>query len=111
MLALCVIHIITPRPTLQSYTMHAERGRPPVVSVTLRLGEVTVPSLKEYVLPSVQPHYMHVRISMSELNEREDRSMIMHVRDEYTRRVLFISDIIFSRHYLESFVLFLWRVL
>ena len=25
---------------------------------------------------------MHARISMSELNEREDRSMIAHARDE-----------------------------
>ena len=32
---------------------------------------------------------MHVRISMSELNEREDRSMIAHARDECARRILF----------------------
>ena len=57
-----------------------------------------------------QPH-MHARISMSELNEREDRSMIAHARDECARRVLFFSDIIYSGHYLESLVLFLWRVL
>ena len=50
-------------------------------------------------------------ISMSKLNEREDRSMIAHARDECVRRVLFFSDIIYSRHYLESLALFLWRVL
>ena len=54
---------------------------------------------------------MHARISMSELNEREDRSMIAHARDECVRRVLFFSDIIYSGHYLESLALFLWRVL
>ena len=54
---------------------------------------------------------MHARISMSELNEREDRSMIAHARDECARRVLFFSDIIYSGHYLESLALFLWRVL
>ena len=54
---------------------------------------------------------MHARISMSELNEREDRSMIAHVRDECARCVLFFSDIIYSGHYLESLALFLWRVL
>ena len=48
---------------------------------------------------------MHARISMSELNEREDRSMIAHVRDECARRVLFLSDIIYSGHYLESLAL------
>ena len=53
---------------------------------------------------------MHARIIMSELNEREDRSMIAHARDEGARRVLFISDI-YSGHYLESLALFLWRVL
>ena len=37
---------------------------------------------------------MHVRISMSVLNEREDQSMIAHVCDECMRRVLFFSDII-----------------
>ena len=51
---------------------------------------------------------MHVRISMSELNEREDQSMI--ARDECARRVLFFSDIIYSGHYLESLALFLWQV-
>ena len=51
---------------------------------------------------------MHARISMSELNEREDRLMIAHARDECARRVLFFSD---SRHYLESLALFLGRVL
>ena len=50
---------------------------------------------------------MHAHISMSELNEREDRSMIAHARD----KVLFFSDIIYSGHYLESLALFLWRVL
>ena len=54
---------------------------------------------------------MHARISMSELNEPEDRSMIAHVRDKSVRRVLFFSDIIYSGHYLESLALFLWRVL
>ena len=54
---------------------------------------------------------MHARISMSELNERKDRSMIAHARDEAARRVLFFSDIIYSGHYLESLALFLWRVL
>ena len=54
---------------------------------------------------------MHVRISISELNEREDRSMIAHARDECARGVLFFSDIIYSGHYLESLALFLWRVL
>ena len=39
---------------------------------------------------------MHARISMSELNEREDRLMIAHARDECTWRVLFFSDIIYS---------------
>ena len=53
---------------------------------------------------------MHARISMSELNEREDRS-IAHARDECARRVLFFSDIIYSGRYLESLALFLWRVL
>ena len=48
---------------------------------------------------------MHARISMSELNEREDRSMIVHVHDDCTRRVLFFSDIIYSGHYLESLAL------
>ena len=48
---------------------------------------------------------------MSKLNEREDRSMIAHARDECTRRVFFFSDIIYSGHYLESLALFLWRVL
>ena len=51
---------------------------------------------------------MHARISMSELNEREDRSMIAHARDEGTRHVLFFSDIIYSGNYLESLALFLW---
>ena len=51
---------------------------------------------------------MHARISMSELNEREDRSMIAHAHDEGMRRVLFFSDIIYSGHYLESLALFLW---
>ena len=51
---------------------------------------------------------MHVRISMSKLHEREDRSMIAHVRNKC---VLFLSDIIYSGHYLESLALFLWRVL
>ena len=54
---------------------------------------------------------MHARISMSELNEREDRSMFAHARDEGAWRVLFFSDIIYSGHYLESLALFLWRVL
>ena len=49
---------------------------------------------------------MHARISMSELNEREDRSRIAHARDECARRVLFFSDIIYSGHYLESLALF-----
>ena len=51
---------------------------------------------------------MHVPISMSKLNEREDRSMIAHAHDEYERRVLFFSDIIYSGHYLELLALFLW---
>ena len=38
---------------------------------------------------------MHARISMSELNEQEGRSMIVHVRDECAWRVLFFSDIIY----------------
>ena len=50
---------------------------------------------------------MHVCISMSELNEREDRSMIVHACDECAQRVLFFSDIIYSGHYLESLALFL----
>ena len=54
---------------------------------------------------------MHARISMRELNEREDRPMIAHARDECTQPVLFFSDIIYSGHYLESLALFLWRVL
>ena len=54
---------------------------------------------------------MHARISMSELNEREDRAMIAHARDECAWRVLFFSDIIYSGQYLESLALFLWRVL
>ena len=54
---------------------------------------------------------MHVCISMSELDEREDRSMIAHARDKCARRVLFFSDIIHNGHYLESLALFLWRVL
>ena len=32
---------------------------------------------------------MQARISMSELNEQEDGSMIAHARDECMRRVLF----------------------
>ena len=53
---------------------------------------------------------MHARISMSELhvNEREDRSMIAHARDECAQHVLVFSDIIYSGHYLESLALFLW---
>ena len=35
---------------------------------------------------------MHARISMSELNEGEDRSMIAHARDECAQRVLFFSE-------------------
>ena len=54
---------------------------------------------------------MHARISMSELNEPEDQSMIAHARDKCARRILFFSDIIYSGHYLESLALFLWRVL
>ena len=54
---------------------------------------------------------MHVRISMSGLNEREDRLMIVHACDECAQRVLFFSDIIYSGHYLESLALFLWQVL
>ena len=42
------------------------------------------------------------------VNEREDRSMIAHARDECAWRVLFFSDIIYSGHYLESLALFLW---
>ena len=57
------------------------------------------------------PICTYARISMSKLNEREDRSMIAHARDEGARRVLFFSDIIYSGHYLESLALFLWRVL
>ena len=56
-------------------------------------------------------HARHARISMSKLNEQEDRSMIVHARDNCSWRVLFFSDIIYSGHYLESLVLFLWRVL
>ena len=48
---------------------------------------------------------MHARISMSELNVREDRSMIAHACDECARRVLFFSDIIYSGRYLESLAL------
>ena len=39
-----------------------------------------------------------------------DRSMIVHARDEWARRVLFFSDIIYSGHYLELLALFLWQV-
>ena len=39
-----------------------------------------------------------------------DRSMIAHAREKCARHVLFFSDIIYSGHYLESLVLFLWRV-
>ena len=44
-------------------------------------------------------------------NEKEDRSILAHARDECARRVLIFSDIIYSKHYLESLALFLWRVL
>ena len=54
---------------------------------------------------------MHARISMSELNRPEDRSMIARARDKCVRRVLFFSDIIYSGHYVESLALFLWQVL
>ena len=54
---------------------------------------------------------MHARISMKELYEREDRSMIAHARDECAWRILFFSDIIYSGHYLESLALLLWQVL
>ena len=54
---------------------------------------------------------MHARISMSELNEQEDRSMITHARDKCALHVLFFSDIIYSGHYLEPLALFLWQVL
>ena len=37
--------------------------------------------------------------------------MIVDARDEYARHVLFFSDIIYSRHYLESLALFIWQVL
>ena len=43
--------------------------------------------------------HMHVRISMSELNEQEDRSMIAHARDERAWRVIFFFGIIYSGHY------------
>ena len=45
---------------------------------------------------------MHARISMSELNKPEDRSMIAHARDKCARRLLFFSDIIYRGHYIES---------
>ena len=50
---------------------------------------------------------MYARISISELNEREDQSMIAHARDECAWRSFFFSDIIYSGHYLESLALFL----
>ena len=42
---------------------------------------------------------MYARISMSELNEPEDRSMIVHACDKCARCVLFFSDIIYYRTY------------
>ena len=69
----------------------------------------SIPRNKIYVF-FFQPH-MHARISMSELNEQEDRSMIAYACDAGARRVLFFSDVIYSGHYLESLALFLWRVL
>ena len=117
---LCVFPIITPRPSLQSYTMHAGRGgviyreytefwHPILVSVFHQSSLHQIAKCFFYLFVFFfQPH-MHACISMSEL--REDRLMIAHACDECVWRVLFFSDIICSGHYLESLALFLWQVL
>ena len=100
MLTLCVFPIITPRSSLQSYTMHAGRGG----VIYREYTECCIPFLCLFffyqlsLYPINKMFYLLVcilfsapyarAISMSELNEREARSMIAHARDECARHVL-----------------------